>query len=218
MNTGTKFYSTFLAASAALMVMHSTAAAQSGSENEVMMSDDPSYCEVYRALSTAPSAECPDQPAVKTRGLSLSGTTGTSTTAAGSVSASTAAVSTTAATAAPQAPRAAAFGSIQFEFNSIELTAPAKNTLDTVASVLKDARLASQSFVIEGHTDSVGSAAYNQSLSEKRAQAVVNYMVSRHGISGNRLSWRGKGESQPFAPDRPDAPVNRRVVILNAAI
>ena len=148
MNTGTKFYSTVIAASAALMVMHSAAAAQSGSANEVMMSDEPSYCEVYRALSTAPSAECPDQPAVKTRGLSLQGTTATSATTAGSATAGTTAVSTTAAataTTAPQPPRAAAFGSIQFEFNSFELTAPAKNTLDTVAAVLKDARLASQS-------------------------------------------------------------------------
>ena len=51
---------------------------------------------------------------------------------------------------------------------------------------------------IEGHTDSIGSDSYNQALSERRAQAVKAYLVSK-GISATRLSTEGKGESEPIA-------------------
>ena len=53
--------------------------------------------------------------------------------------------------------------------------------------------------VIEGHTDSDGAASYNQSLSERRAKAVYEYLINEAGIAAGRLNWAGYGESQPIA-------------------
>ncbi|MEK6202101.1 MAG: OmpA family protein [Desulfobulbaceae bacterium] len=53
---------------------------------------------------------------------------------------------------------------------------------------------------IYGHTDSTGPSAYNQKLSEKRAQAVLNYLVEK-GVATERLTARGFGESKPIAPN-----------------
>ncbi len=53
---------------------------------------------------------------------------------------------------------------------------------------------------IYGHADSIGPSAYNQNLSQKRAQAVVNYLVSK-GVDSKRLTAKGFGESQPVAPN-----------------
>ena len=70
--------------------------------------------------------------------------------------------------------------------------------------------------VIEGHTDSDGAAAYNQGLSERRAQAVYEYLINEAGIDASRLSWAGFGESQPIADNDTDAGKqrNRRVTAV----
>jgi OOP family OmpA-OmpF porin len=60
---------------------------------------------------------------------------------------------------------------------------------------------ANTSVVIEGHTDSVGTDAYNQGLSERRATAVMNRLVNTHGISPSRLSAVGYGEARPVVPN-----------------
>jgi outer membrane protein OmpA-like peptidoglycan-associated protein len=53
---------------------------------------------------------------------------------------------------------------------------------------------------ISGHTDNIGSAAYNKTLSEDRAKAVVNYLTKK-GISADRLTYKGYGFDQPVAPN-----------------
>jgi len=67
---------------------------------------------------------------------------------------------------------------------------------------------------VYGHTDSVGSAASNQRLSEQRAQAVANYLIGR-GVSSSRIRWQGFGETQLKVPtgDNVNEPANRRVEI-----
>lgn len=67
---------------------------------------------------------------------------------------------------------------------------------------------------VEGHTDSLGSADYNQSLSQRRAQAVVDLLVNRHGIARDRLQARGYGESRPVASNDTEEgrAENRRVM------
>lgn len=69
------------------------------------------------------------------------------------------------------------------------------------------------STTVEGHTDSVGSDAYNQGLSERRANAVRDELVNRYGVSGDRVSSVGYGESKPVADNGTDdgRAVNRRV-------
>ena len=111
-------------------------------------------------------------------------------------------------------PKAAAFQSIQFEFNSAELTASARSTLDLIADVLKDPIFAKSKIDIVGHTDSVGSPEFNQLLSEARAQSVVRYLV-QHGVRKSHLSAHGMGESDPYDAAHPDASINRRVVVVN---
>jgi len=68
---------------------------------------------------------------------------------------------------------------------------------------------------VEGHTDSVGSDAYNQKLSERRAQAAVDYLVSQ-GVDASRLQPTGYGESKPMASnDTADGRAqNRRVDLV----
>lgn len=65
-----------------------------------------------------------------------------------------------------------------------------------------------------GHTDSTGSDAYNQALSERRAQSVASYLSS-HGVARARMGIRGFGESQPIASNESEAgrSENRRVEI-----
>ncbi len=67
---------------------------------------------------------------------------------------------------------------------------------------------------VYGHTDTVGSASSNQALSERRAQAVANYLTSR-GVSSARIRWQGFGETQLKVQtgDGVNEPLNRRVEI-----
>ena len=81
-----------------------------------------------------------------------------------------------------------------FDFDSSKLTAEAIPVLDKAVAWL--AEYPTVKGVIEGHTDSVGTDAYNQGLSERRAKAVYDYLVE-HGIDKTRLAWKGFGESRP---------------------
>lgn len=99
---------------------------------------------------------------------------------------------------------------ITFAFNSSTLNQRSYAVLDRVADTLREY---DQTLIeVAGHTDSVGSEAYNQRLSEQRAQAVANYLISR-GISGQRLMVFGAGEMHPIASNETDAgrAENRRV-------
>jgi OOP family OmpA-OmpF porin len=66
---------------------------------------------------------------------------------------------------------------------------------------------------VEGHTDSVGPDAYNQKLSQRRADAVKQVLVNQYGVGGNRVQSKGYGETRPVADNATDAgrAVNRRV-------
>ncbi|MDQ6997607.1 MAG: OmpA family protein [Mariprofundus sp.] len=102
---------------------------------------------------------------------------------------------------------------ISFASNSAKLTPSFHNTLDKVADILS--RYPRTSINITGHTDSRGSAQYNQQLSEQRAQAVKWYLMDR-GMASNRIGVEGRGESQPRASNDTQAgmQLNRRVEML----
>ncbi len=102
---------------------------------------------------------------------------------------------------------------VLFEFNSSRLTGDARSTVREIARVVKDS--ARRHISVEGHTDSVGTVAYNQRLAESRAHSVVNELM-QHGVPHGRLSSRGFGESRPVASNKTDEgrQRNRRVEVV----
>jgi outer membrane protein OmpA-like peptidoglycan-associated protein len=105
------------------------------------------------------------------------------------------------------------FNNITFNFDSAELTHDAQAMLDRIAVALRDRSNRTLDYRIEGHTDAKGSIAYNQSLSQRRAEAVRSYLITM-GISEERLSAVGFGKRRPLPnppAESPYAPINRRV-------
>jgi outer membrane protein OmpA-like peptidoglycan-associated protein len=99
--------------------------------------------------------------------------------------------------------------SLAFEINSAAISESYKKDLNAAASVFKSYE--DTNILIEGHTDDTGSAEYNMSLSEKRAKAVRDYLVSQ-GIASSRLTAKWYGEDQPKYPnDEANRAKNRRV-------
>ena len=99
-----------------------------------------------------------------------------------------------------------------FDFDKAVLKPEGKAKLDDLVSKVKGVNL--EVIIAVGHTDSVGSDAYNQKLSVKRSEAVKAYLVSK-GIEKNRVYTEGKGEKQPVADNKTSAgrAKNRRVEI-----
>jgi len=102
---------------------------------------------------------------------------------------------------------------ISFAYNSARLTPSFHDTLNKVAEILK--RYPRSTIQITGHTDSRGSTAYNQQLSEQRAESVKWYLADR-GVGAQRIVTEGRGELQPRASNKTEAgmQLNRRVEML----
>jgi OOP family OmpA-OmpF porin len=101
---------------------------------------------------------------------------------------------------------------VTFDSNSSQLRPESNEYLDRVAERLNE--LAYVTGVIEGHTDSNGSDAHNQDLSERRAKAVLDYLVDK-GVDGSRFTAAGFGESQPVADNAtPEGRAQNRRVVL----
>ncbi|WP_292569106.1 OmpA family protein [Mesorhizobium sp.] len=98
---------------------------------------------------------------------------------------------------------------INFALDSAQLDQTARTELDEFAKALRDNRLSTFSFVVEGHTDASGSDRYNQDLSQRRAQSVAAFLTA-NGVQATRLEAIGVGKSHPRVAN-PYDPVNRRV-------
>jgi photosystem I P700 chlorophyll a apoprotein A2 len=109
---------------------------------------------------------------------------------------------------------------VLFDFDKATIRPDASAALAKVAEILKG--YARAPVAVEGHTDGKGLAAYNQKLSEQRAQSVRDWLVKSGGIAAARITTRGLGMTQPVAPnampDGKDDPAgrqkNRRVEIV----
>jgi OOP family OmpA-OmpF porin len=104
---------------------------------------------------------------------------------------------------------------VLFEYNKAELKSGAMRNLEPLVTFLREHP--ERTLVIEGHTDSTGSDSYNQELSQRRAEAVRNFLVS-NGITGDRIVARGYGESYPVTVNTTEAgrQQNRRVEVVIA--
>jgi outer membrane protein OmpA-like peptidoglycan-associated protein len=107
--------------------------------------------------------------------------------------------------------------SVQFATGSAELTAAARQTLNQLGQALSQPALAPYRFRIEGHTDTVGTAAANKELSDRRAAAVADYLAANFKVDRSRLDAVGMGEQGLLVatPDQTAEPRNRRVAVVN---
>ncbi|MDK9712493.1 MAG: OmpA family protein [Sulfuritalea sp.] len=97
-----------------------------------------------------------------------------------------------------------------FDFNKADLRAEGKAKLDKLAGDIKGIKL--EVIIAVGYADRFGTDAYNQKLSEKRAESVKAYLVSK-GIEPNRVYTEGKGEKQPITkPDQCKGPKSKKVI------
>ena len=101
---------------------------------------------------------------------------------------------------------------IVFDTGKSTIKEQSEEVLNNIVDILNE--YTNSNFLIEGHTDSVGSESLNQKLSENRANSVMNYLIS-HGINSSRLTHQGFGESRPIDSNKTRAgrANNRRVEI-----
>jgi len=113
---------------------------------------------------------------------------------------------------APVAEKVTLAADVLFDFDKAVLKNEGKSKLDDLAAKVKAINL--EVVIAIGHTDSVGSDAYNQKLSVRRAESVKAYLVSK-GVEPNRIYTEGKGEKQPVASNKTKdgRQKNRRVEI-----
>jgi outer membrane protein OmpA-like peptidoglycan-associated protein len=104
---------------------------------------------------------------------------------------------------------------VTFEYNSATIGPKAVPTLITLGRALGNSELKGATFLIAGHTDAAGSDSYNQSLSERRAEAVKAFLAEQFKLSPDQLLAIGFGRSELKNAADPLAAENRRVQIVN---
>jgi len=104
---------------------------------------------------------------------------------------------------------------IQFDYNSAEIRTSSMAAVQELGKALSNPSLKGSTFVVAGHTDAIGSDAYNQDLSERRADTIKRYLAAKYGINGTDLVTVGYGKSKPKDPNAPMDPINRRVEVVN---
>jgi outer membrane protein OmpA-like peptidoglycan-associated protein len=104
---------------------------------------------------------------------------------------------------------------IQFDYNSADISAASMPSAQALGEALSDPSIKGSTFVVAGHTDAIGGEAYNQGLSERRADTIKRYLVEKFGIAGSDLVAVGYGKDKPKDPNAPMDPINRRVQVVN---
>lgn len=104
---------------------------------------------------------------------------------------------------------------IHFDYNSADISKGSTQAVQELGKALSDASMKGSTFVVAGHTDAIGGEAYNQDLSERRADTIKKYLVEHYGLNGSDLVTVGYGKTRPKDPNAPMDPTNRRVQIVN---
>jgi outer membrane protein OmpA-like peptidoglycan-associated protein len=106
---------------------------------------------------------------------------------------------------------------IDFDYNSAQIGSTATAGITALGKALSSPQLANGTFMLAGHTDGKGGDAFNQDLSERRAEAVKRYLIARYKLPSANLIAVGYGKSMLKNQDNPFAPENRRVQVVNMA-
>ena len=106
---------------------------------------------------------------------------------------------------------------INFDYNSANISKAALPQVDALGKALSDPSLKGTTFAVAGHTDAVGGEAFNQDLSERRADAVKKYLTAKFGITTADLVTVGYGKTRLKDPKDPKGAENRRVQVVNMA-
>jgi outer membrane protein OmpA-like peptidoglycan-associated protein len=106
---------------------------------------------------------------------------------------------------------------ITFDYNSADISNKSMPSVQALGKALTNPDLKGSTFVVAGHTDATGSDAYNQDLSERRADSIKRYLVDKYSIPGADLVTVGYGETKLKDPNNPTSEVNRRVQVVNMA-
>jgi len=106
---------------------------------------------------------------------------------------------------------------VNFAFDSAEIQSQAIPNLQSLGKALQSPQLAPYQIRIEGHTDHIGTAAYNRDLSQRRAESVKQYLTHHFDITPDHLVTAGKGEEEPISDNDSDAGryKNRRAEFVN---
>jgi outer membrane protein OmpA-like peptidoglycan-associated protein len=104
---------------------------------------------------------------------------------------------------------------INFDYNSDQINSRSLTAVQTLGRALANPDLKGSTFVIAGHTDGAGGEAYNQELSERRADSIRRYLVDKSGIPADDLVTVGYGKTKLKDSANPLSEVNRRVQVVN---
>ena len=104
---------------------------------------------------------------------------------------------------------------ITFDYNSANISQKSLPSVQALGRALSSPDLKGSTFIVAGHTDAAGGEAYNQDLSERRADSIKRYLVEKYSIAGPDLVTVGYGKSKLKDPSQPLAEVNRRVQVVN---
>lgn len=104
---------------------------------------------------------------------------------------------------------------VQFDFNSAVVGPKAAEMLDTLGRALSSPELKGGTFMVAGHTDAKGKASVNQAMSQRRAEAVRDYLATKHQLDKANLVAVGYGKERLKNQKQPFAAENRRVQIVN---
>ena len=106
---------------------------------------------------------------------------------------------------------------INFDYNSANISAKSLPSVQALGKALTNPDLKGSTFLVAGHTDAAGSDAYNQDLSERRADSIKRYLTTKYSIADADLVTVGYGKTKLKDPANPLTGVNRRVQVVNMA-
>jgi outer membrane protein OmpA-like peptidoglycan-associated protein len=107
---------------------------------------------------------------------------------------------------------------INFDYNSASISEGSLSAVQHLGEALSDPQLRGSTFTVSGFTDAKGSEAYNQGLSERRADTIKKVLIEKYHIPAGDLIAAGYGKTHLKDEANPESPANRRVQVLNTEV